>query len=232
MKRFVMAGMIGMVMMAGSFVRGADPAVTVKIKPFWGTESFFSGTHSKLPDETWSVFGFITGLGSPDYKAITTTKTTFSGQTGENHSTEANDTVITIQYRKKGEPTIEGEAHITVISFSITNFKATRVHGSGDVELVDLTIQGNALPIVEGHSIGCLIVPEVEENGGTFRPARLNLVIDLNNDGSFKYNAATKPGADFSFTGSANDPSPENKKVSLLAVYCSIIEEDSAKITQ
>lgn len=37
---------------------------------------------------------------------------------------------------------MQGVAHITVIDFAITVFRASRFHGSGDVELVDLLIEG------------------------------------------------------------------------------------------
>ena len=122
MKKLVMVGMIGMVMLAGSIVRGADPVVTVGIaipkvnkdgNYYVKVNGAIGGSHS-CSDSTYTAKGVkMKGPGAGD--VMLGVQNTWIGNAGEKPSQTVNDTRVVVTYSKKKEPKITGSAELTVV---------------------------------------------------------------------------------------------------------------------
>ena len=162
MKRLLMAGMIGMVMMAGSGLWGKDGKVAVKIDSpaavtlpngtktvLVKTGGAVSGTHATQPSGT-TVSGKMTG--SKGGTVSPANDGTFTATAGE-ASNKVNDSKIIIEYKKNEKPIAKGSANFTVVGLEL-KFWAKYTDRAG--QRMKLRIKGRGLPKGLGGTTGAI----------------------------------------------------------------------------
>lgn len=156
--------MFGMIMIAGSGVWGLDKITVTIDKPAGvtlpgGTKTVLvktggaieKGTHATQPSGT-TVSGEMKG--SKGGTVSPTNIGTFTATAGE-PSNKVNGSEVIIKYKKNEKTVAKGSACFTVVGVTITSVVAIQF-----AKRLEVSIKGKACPVIDGLSVGVLVVPE------------------------------------------------------------------------